>query len=335
MNRAVGGVMLAAAATELPVGAWAYEAKLDGFRAIGVIDKSSRTRLLSRQNRRLDGYFPEIGAALADLPDGTVLDGELVMVRDGGVDFAALQRRLNPSARRARQLSASSPAALVAFDLLAVAGQDLRGRTYDDRRLALTHLLAAAAPPLGLMPMTVDAAAARTWLTGTPPGVEGVVANRRAQRYRAGVRGWRKIRSRTTSEAIVGGVFGRRDDPAALILGLPHVLGGLHVVGRTATLSAAARRLIGPLLSPAGDSHPWPQEIPGWRLGAFDHGRTAYTRVAPSLVVELETDYAFEHGRWRHPTRFIRLRPDLEPDDLLSIPDASSARRDRRSPRDT
>lgn len=117
--------MLARAVAELPEGdGWVFETKLDGWRALTGFD-AGKVRVASRRGGPLARYFPELVEAAATLPAGTVLDGELVIPANGGADFAALQRRIHPGERRVAELASSSPAALVAFDTLALRGRDL------------------------------------------------------------------------------------------------------------------------------------------------------------------------------------------------------------------
>src|SRR5262245_63007000 len=119
--------MLAKAAETLPAGeGFLYEPKWDGFRAI-VFRGAGEVYIQSRDLRPLDRYFPELhDVFLRALPDGCVIDGEIVIAADGGLDFDALQLRLHPAASRVAKLANQTPAAFVAFDLLAVDGQDLR-----------------------------------------------------------------------------------------------------------------------------------------------------------------------------------------------------------------
>jgi ATP-dependent DNA ligase len=144
-------------------------------------------RLDSRRAKPLGRYFPEVAAAARLLPPGLVLDGELVITAGEGVDFAALQQRLRYSSPApTAHLAGENPASLVAFDVLQRDGQDLRAALYDDRRQVLEDLLREAPRGVGLMPMTTDPRAAGAWLRDQPPGIEGVVAKRRDQRYRPG-----------------------------------------------------------------------------------------------------------------------------------------------------
>jgi ATP-dependent DNA ligase len=248
-----------------------------------------------------------------------VLDGELVCWNEGRVDFAALQRRLHPSDTRAQELAAATPAAYVVFDILALAGTDVRTKPYAARRTLLEDLLGRQLPPgLVLMPMTTDLAVARTWmLDHSDAGVEGVVVKRLTHTYRpSGGRPWLKIRTRLTAEAVVGGVLGSLDNPEALVLGRPDPQGRLRVAGRTRPLSPTARAELAALLTPAAAGHPWPLAIPSSWFGQLPSKPIDYRPVVPDRVVELDVDTAFERHRWRHGSRFVRLRPDLQPADL-------------------
>src|SRR5713101_4752171 len=142
--------MLAKLAQELPTGAFLYEPKWDGFRAV-VFRSGSEVFIQSRDLRPLDRYFPELHEALlAALPDGCVLDGEIVIATPHGLDFDALQLRLHPAASRVAMLAKDTPAAFVAFDLLAVDGRDLRTAPQRDRRARLEQILADVRPPIHL-----------------------------------------------------------------------------------------------------------------------------------------------------------------------------------------
>src|SRR3954447_5997373 len=222
--------MLARTVSNLPTGSgWAFEPKFDGYRVLAFRSRA-RVELQSRQQRILTAHFPDVTAAIAGLGDEVVLDGELVIWNAGRFDFAALQDRLRsgprraptpPAPRRAHPLAAATPAAYVVFDLLAHGRTDLREQPYQHRRDALEALLGRGLPPgLVLTPSTTDPAVARSWLIHHgPTGIEGVVAKRLDQTYRPGVRGWQKLRTRLTAEAVVGGVIGPLDAPRVLLLG--------------------------------------------------------------------------------------------------------------------
>ncbi|WP_433786947.1 hypothetical protein ACQPX6_08895 [Actinomycetospora sp. CA-101289] len=311
-------VMLSRSCEWLPMaGRWAYEPKLDGFRALLAVSEFGDVRLDSRRRKPLDRYFPEVIAAGRALPNGVVLDGELVGPVAGGVDFAALQHRLRAGAGRVAQLARQAPAVMIVFDVLSQGGQDLRPQPYDERRRYLEALLDERRPGLGLMPMTHDREAASAWLRDQPSGVEGVVAKKRDQRYRPGVRGWQKLKARRTADAVVGGVLGSLEQPGGLVLGR-FERGRLRVAGRTGPLEPAAWAQLAPLLRRVSNGHPWPSRLPASRFGQIPGEEIDYVQVAPELVVEIEADTAFEQGRWRHATRFLRVRHDLVPTDVTA-----------------
>lgn len=301
--------MIATTAQVIPVqqDAWAYEPKFDGFRCIAY-SAAGRVSLQSRQGKSLTRCFPEITDAISKLQHDLVLDGELVLWRNGRLDFSALQRRLTASPAGQRY-----PAAYVVFDILAHKNTDLRIRPYTKRRRKLEKLQERRLPDgLVLVPMATEAAVARGWLRNhSPAGIEGVVAKRINQTYRSGKTGWQKIRCRNTAEAIVGGVIGSVAAPEALVLGLTDREGRLRVAGRTTRLSPQIRGEIGCQLTAAQHAHPWPATTPSSRFGQLPSERVEYTQVEPSLVVEVDVDVAFEQERWRHPPRFVRVRPDL------------------------
>src|SRR3954470_21230244 len=156
--------MLAKAANNLPEGdGWLFEPKWDGFRAL-VFRDGDETYIQSRDLKPLNRYFPELEAPLrASLPDRCVLDGEVVIAGDGGLQFESLLLRIHPAASRVRMLAEQSPASFVAWDLLALDDADLRQTPQGERRRMIEHALAAVAPPVHLTPATFDAALARDW----------------------------------------------------------------------------------------------------------------------------------------------------------------------------
>src|SRR5215510_10456537 len=130
--------MLAALADKLPASpGFLFEPKWDGFRAI-VFRGTGEVFIQSRDLRPLDRYFPELhDVFLSALPAGCVVDGEIVIATDRGLDFDALQLRLHPAASRAAKLAKDTPASFVAFDLLAIDGRDLRNEPQAERRRVL------------------------------------------------------------------------------------------------------------------------------------------------------------------------------------------------------
>src|SRR3954463_5682981 len=111
--------MLAKRVSELPTGeTWLFEPKWDGFRTL-VFRDGDELFIQSRDEKPLDRYFPELVRTLKEqLPARCVLDGEIVIARDGGLDFEALQLRLHPAASRVKMLSEEIPADIVFFDCL-------------------------------------------------------------------------------------------------------------------------------------------------------------------------------------------------------------------------
>lgn len=309
--------MLAKPAATLPAGTalpggTVYEPKWDGYRAI-LERTSARCRVWSRNGTDLASGFPEIVQAARDqVEPGTVIDGELVVWRDGRLDFGALASRLAYRGRR-RPPGDLAPVSLLAFDVLTAGDIDIRTKPLRDRRVVLEELARSWRPPLQLTPQTADPAQARRWLeeyAAADVGVEGLVAKGATQRYLPGQRGWVKFRIRNTREATVGAVIGPADEPVRLILGLVDDAGRLRVAGATHPLSARESAELAAVLVGA-DDHPWPAELSTRQLGRFSRESVAITRVAPTVVVEVEADTAFEYGRWRHLTRYRRLRPDL------------------------
>ncbi|WP_236009794.1 ATP-dependent DNA ligase [Actinomadura physcomitrii] len=323
----IGGPVVPMAATAIDrvpdeaacPGGCRYEPKWDGFRALAVVNDKGGVRLWSRRLKSLNDAFPEVVLAVFDaLPPGTVVDGEIVRWgRDGRLDFAALQRR-HVAGRRRRELALTEPCHYVVFDVLETGGTDHRPRPLSERRNILEHLLSGVpdTSPIVLCPQLRDAGEARVWFEILPAqGIEGLVVKAASGRYQEGRRGWWKVKHRTTTEAVVGGVTGGAAAPETLILGRHRPDGRLRVVGRSGPLPPAARRELAGLLTPAGDDHPWPAVLPpGWAGGLpGTEAPTPYVRVVPDLVVEISVDAAAEHGRWRHSVRYVRTRTDLHP----------------------
>src|SRR5581483_11258918 len=147
--------MEARSADALPAGKWQFEPKWDGFRCLAFKD-GPRISLMAKSGKQLTRYFPEIAAALANLPGDWVLDGELVIAVGKFLSFGALQMRLHPAESRIRKLAAESPAILIVFDLLAAHGADYTGKPLAVRRPALERLMAGFGPAsrLRLSPFT-------------------------------------------------------------------------------------------------------------------------------------------------------------------------------------
>jgi ATP-dependent DNA ligase len=323
--------MLARLAETLPDGDFLYEPKWDGFRAI-VFRGGSDVFIQSRDLRPLDRYFPELHAALArGLPDGCVLDGEIVIAGPAGLDFDALQLRLHPAASRVGKLAAETPASFVAFDLLALDDRDLRAAPQAERRAALERLLGRARPPIYLTPMTRDREVAAEWLARFEgAGLDGVVAKPADGRYMPGKRAMIKIKHARTADCVVGGFRWHksgRDGVGSLLLGLFDGKGVLHHVGVTSAFTMAYRRQLvaelAPLRENALERHPWRE----WADAESAHGRMpgGYSRWSAGkdlswepLRIERVCEVKYDHlqgSRFRHATTFVRWRPDKRPAD--------------------
>ena len=319
--------MLARLARELPGDGYLYEPKWDGFRAL-VFRDGGTIDLRSRHQRPLARYFPEIVDALAVLPsEAFVLDGELVIIRPEGFDFEALLSRLHPAAARVRRLREETPASLIAFDLLAVDGLDLRQTPFHARRAALERLLAHAPARLRLTPITDDVAVARGWLERFEGGgIDGVVAKRRDGVYAAGERTLTKVKQERTADCVVAGfrVYAGEPVVASLLLGL-YVGVDLHHVGVVSAFTERQRReLFAELrrfVTPLAD-HPWKDGflIAGGAVGRLRGAAGRWTPDAPRDWIPLRPERVcevaydrLEAGRFRHPARFRRWRPDRDP----------------------
>lgn len=313
----------------LPGDGWAYEPKWDGFRchawAPGAAG-GAEPALYSRAKRPLRRYFPELDGALAALPAGAVVDGEVVVAVGGALDFDALQQRIHPAASRIAKLSAETPAQLIAFDLLAEAGADLRAEGFAERRRRLERLAEGLSPPWRLTPSTTDAGTARRWFAELEAaGCDGIVAKRLDGPYRGGERDMVKVKHRRTADCVVGGyrLHTDGDKVGSLLLGLYTPAGDLHFIGhcsgfRDAERAALLERLRDYVIDEGdaeaaggfGERARRPGEPSRW-TGDKD---LSWVALRPELVCEVSYDQ-LAGDRFRHATRFERWRPDKDPRD--------------------
>ena len=331
--------MLAKATSDLPDGGgWLYEPKWDGFRAI-VFRDGNEVYTQSRDLKPLDRYFPELGdPLLAQLPERCVLDGEVVIARDGALDFGALLLRIHPAASRVRMLAAEAPASFVAWDLLALDDDDLRAVPQGERRARLEAVLGAAIPPIHLTPATRDRALAADWFDRFEgAGLDGVVAKRLDGAYLPGKRAMFKIKHERTADCVVAGFRWHKNGPGthvgSLLLGLFDDAGTLHHVGITSSFTwdrrAALVDELAPLREGALDGHPWGEwaewaaagaaDASGQRLpGATSRWNRGKDLSWEPLRTERVVEVAYDHlqgDRFRHATTFRRWRPDKAPAD--------------------
>jgi ATP-dependent DNA ligase len=302
--------------TALPGGS-IYEPKWDGFRAALVTDTGGTT-LWSRQGKDLTRYFPDlIEAAQEHIPPGCVVDGEAVIWNDGRLDFNALQRRMVTSKSAMSALVDERPASFAAFDVLAVAGHDVRGLPLRDRRALLEELASVWSPPLNLSPATSDRDEAQEWFDSMPAtGIEGLVIKGAGQTYEGGQRIWLKAKRRDNLDVVCAAVIGRRDRPSQVVAGLP-IEGRLWIVGRSSQLTATASKALAAHLHIPRADHPWPEEVSQGTLDRFskEKGPVRLTLVEP-IVIEVAADTAWSGRSFRHPLRYLRARPELNPDEV-------------------
>jgi ATP-dependent DNA ligase len=324
--------MLAKLTDELPDGAFLYEPKWDGFRAI-VFRGSSDVFIQSRDLRPLDRYFPELhDILLAQLPAGCVVDGEIVIATPRGLDFDALQLRLHPAASRVAKLAKESPSSFVAFDLLAAGGHDIRHAPQRERRALLEETLGNVVPPIHVTPMTRDRAVAAEWLVRFEgAGLDGVIAKPANGAYQPGRRAMIKVKHARTADCVVAGFRWHksgRDAVGSLLLGLYDARGSLQHVGVTSSFTMAARRqLVGelaPLRERALENHPWREwaapengamtRMPGGQSRWSAGKDLSWEPLRLERVCEVKYDH-LQGDRFRHAAVFLRWRPDKRPAD--------------------
>jgi ATP-dependent DNA ligase len=325
--------MLAKVADELPAQAgFLFEPKWDGFRAL-VFRTGDEAYIQSRDLRPLNRYFPELERALAQtLPKGCVIDGEIVVIGTSGLDFDALQQRLHPAASRVAKLAKETPAAFVAFDLLAAGGKSTMELPQAERRVRLERLLGQVARPVYLTPMTRERQVALDWLQRFEgAGLDGVIAKPEAAPYQPGKRAMLKIKHARTADCVVAGFRWYRDTRDAvgsLLLGLYNDAGVLQHVGVTSSFTMAMRTQLAQELEPlrrdALKDHPWrgwaeaaeaeANRMPGaqsrWSAGKD----LSWEPLRPERVCEVKYDH-MQGDRFRHAAVFLRWRPDKPPED--------------------
>jgi len=333
--------MLAKLSETLPAeGDFLYEPKWDGFRAL-VFRGGSEVFIQSRDRRPFDRYFPELHDVLLErLPDGCVLDGEIVIMRPGGLDFDALQMRIHPAASRVAKLAAAIPASFVAFDLLAADGRERMEVAQGERRALLETLLEEARAPVYLTPMTRERETATRWLDRFEgAGLDGVIAKPADAPYQPGKRAMIKVKHVRTAECVLAGFRWYKDTDDAvgsLLLGLYDERGVLQHVGVTSSFRMADRKRLAVELAPLGEGaledHPWAawaeaagsDRMPGaqsrWSAGKD----LSWVPLRIERVCEVKYDH-MQGNRFRHATTFLRWRPDKPPgecryDQLETVP---------------
>src|SRR6478736_3655245 len=320
--------MLAKSVAAIPPGA-SYEPKWDGFRSICFKD-GDEVELGSRNERPMTRYFPELVDALREnLPDRCVVDGEIILVRDGRLDFDALQQRIHPAASRVKLLAGETPASFVAFDLLALGDDDLMSRPFAERRALLETALAGASDPVFVTPATGDLDEAADWFTRFEgAGLDGVVAKPLDGTYQPDKRTMFKIKHERTADCVVAGYRVHKSGPesiGSLLLGLYNDAGDLASVGVIGAFPAARRKQLFTELQPlvtTFDDHPWnwakldenatrhprSSEYSRWNVGKD----LSFVPLRPERVVEVRYEHT-EGTRFRHTAQFNRWRQDRDP----------------------
>src|SRR5947208_8616631 len=293
--------------------------------------------LQSRDEKAMNRYFPELVAPLAaTLPERCVVDGEIVIVGERGLDFEALLLRIHPAASRVKLLAEQSPASFVVWDLLAVGDDDLREVPLQARRERLEQLLAGAAPQVHLSPATRDRALAEDWFRRFEgAGLDGVMAKRLDAPYNAGERTMIKVKHVRSADCVVAGVRWHKNGigtmVGSLLLGLYDKDGTLHHVGVTAAFTNTVRKQLvadlAPLRDNALEGHPWRdwaeaqddanatgQRLPG-ATSRWNRGKDlTWEPLRPERVCEVAYDH-MQGTRFRHAAHFVRWRPDKRPQD--------------------
>jgi ATP-dependent DNA ligase len=319
--------MLAKAVAAIPPDA-SYEPKWDGFRSICFRD-DFEVELGSRNERPLTRYFPELVAAVrAELPKRCVIDGEIVIATDDGLDFEALQQRIHPADSRVQMLAKKTPASFIAFDLLALGDDDFTSRPFRERRAALVDALAGTGPSIHVTPATTDQSTAQRWFTEFEgAGLDGLIAKPLTVTYQPDKRVMFKIKPVRTADCVVAGYRVHKSSDEAigsLLLGLYKDDGTLASVGVIGAFPMARRRSLFTELQPlitTFDEHPWnwAAHMSGERTPRRNEGSRwnagkdlSFVPLRPERVVEVRYDH-MEGERFRHTAQFNRWRPDRDP----------------------
>jgi len=327
--------MLAKRVAQLPEGEnWIFEPKWDGFRALVFRDNDDIV-IQSRDGKTLNRYFPELLEAFrVALPARCVLDGEIVIVGQGGLDFDALQLRIHPAASRVKLLSEHTPASVVFFDLLCEGDTDLRSEPFERRRQRLESILASPVLSMHITPATGDRVVASDWFKRFEgAGLDGVMAKSTSGIYEPNKRVMLKVKHERDCDCVVAGFRWHKNyDGSAvgsLLLGLYDDAGALQHVGVCASFKLEDRRSLVQHLEPYRDNafadHPWGhwaelgaagdvQRMPGGQSRWSQGKDLSWVPLRPELVVEV----AYEHmqgNRFRHMAQFRRWRVDKPPRD--------------------
>jgi len=327
--------MEAKAVGEIPRGDnWQYEPKWDGFRCL-AFRKGDSVILQSKAGQPLGRYFPELVAALEELkPNQFVLDGEIVILRDGQLSFDDLLMRIHPAASRIKKLSLETPVTYLLFDLLVDEdGMSLATKPLSVRRAQLERMVKTFAqttqpahrqsgsdtsphPSIRLSPVTRDYDDAQRWMTElAASGFDGVVAKQVDCPYASGERtAMRKIKRIRTADCVVGGFryASKGGEVGSLLLGLYDENGKLNHVGFSSSFTAPERKKLKAILKPYMGGSGFTGHAPGGPSRWSTERSGEWERLELKLVCEVRYDH-FSGGRFRHGTKFLRWRPEKSP----------------------
>jgi ATP-dependent DNA ligase len=296
---------------------WQFEPKWDGFRCLAY-KAGNEVELRAKSGKPLGRYFPEVVAALQELPPASfVVDGEIAIPQGDTLSFDALQLRLHPAESRIRKLARDTPARLILFDiLLSPAGRDMREAPLSERRESLEAFWGKLGDKglLRLSPYTRDRAEAEGWLAKVGGALDGVVAKRVDGPYEAGERAMLKIKRMRTADCVVGGFRyeAKRKLVGSLLLGLYDAEGRLDHVGFTSGIADAEKPGLTERLERLIEAPGFTGDAPGGPSRWANARSTEWEPLRPELVAEVRYDHV-TGGRFRHGTRFLRWRPDKAP----------------------
>lgn len=329
--------MLAKRVDDLPEGEeWIFEPKWDGFRAL-VFRDHDEVLIQSRDEKSLNRYFPElIPPLLKTLPVRCALDGEVVLVKNSGLDFDELQLRIHPAASRVRLLSEQSPASIVFFDLLCEGDRDFCKESFERRREHLETVLGGITPPIHLTPATRDRKLASDWFRRFEgAGLDGVMAKTSYGTYEPNKRVMLKVKHERDCDCVVAGFRwhkkGEQTLVGSLLLGLFDQKGALQHVGVCSSFSVEKRRELAEFLAAYREDalagHPWrswaehapeaadaARRMPGGKSRWSQGKDLSWEPLRPELVIEVAYDH-MQGDRFRHTAQFRRWRLDKKPTD--------------------
>lgn len=296
---------------------WLFEPKWDGFRAI-VFRDGDEVSIQSKAGQPLARYFPEIVEAVLTLKQKEfVLDGEIVVPVDGRLSFDHLLQRIHPAASRIKKLAAETPSHYYVFDILALKTKNFTAIPIEERREKLTAFFEDVDHELlHLSPATTDRKIAVDWFDKFGAlGLDGVMAKRLGEPYHSGDReGMVKVKHLKSAECVVGGFryLEGTKSVGSLLLGLYDDEGRLVYIGHTSSIKKTERDALTKKLEAMRAENPFEVRVPGGPSRWATEKTGEWEPVKPKLVCEVEYDY-FSQGRFRHGSKFLRWRPDKDP----------------------